>query len=204
MFGFEREGERAAAFNLAGAHLSKHAQLIELSRTCGSLLMPLVQRSAAFNSIDTARLSRSPRRAPYASLTAARTSSCSTQRRSPGQRSGVARLFDGFFRPPPCAPFASVCASGVRLRIASKLASVVMLKNGELQLEGVSLHKLPHATYEIDPEHIRSVYNEMDLNGDGFVDRDELKGLLNALGLPCSANSFYVTYARSRLVTSCL
>ena len=82
------------------------------------------------------------------------------------------------------------------MRIASKLASVVMLKNGELAID-FSLHKHPHATYEIDPKHIRSVYNEMDLNGDGFVDRDELKGLLNALGLPCSANSFYVTYARS-------
>jgi hypothetical protein len=106
---------------------------------------------------------------------------------------GVHNFFHGFFTPPNALRMASVSSETWQMRLASRLASVVILRNGELALDGITMVKGAKPNY-LDENQVRSMFNEIDTDGNGFIDRHELLPLLEALGLPAN-NTRYVKCA---------
>lgn len=121
--------------------------------------------------------------------------SCGTALRA-GQSAlgkGVQRFFQGFFTPPSASRLASLSPESWQTRVASNLASVVVLRNGKVALSGVTVVNSPKA-HHLDECQVRSVFNEIDTDGNGFIERHELVPLLEGLGLPAS-NTRYVKCA---------
>jgi hypothetical protein len=92
-----------------------------------------------------------------------------------------------FFNPPNAVRLANVSNSRWKLKLATKLAGVVMLPNGERALDDMTL---THKAHELDQAQIRSMFDDMDLNKDGALDHDELVALLDQMGLPGSNSSY--------------
>lgn len=91
---------------------------------------------------------------------------------------GLRQFFHGFWSCPNGAQFAAIASSaGDRLR---QVVSV----NGQLALSGVNIDKQKRA--RLPDEQIRDIFNDMDRNGNGYIDTEEFQLLIQRLGLPAS------------------
>ena len=109
-------------------------------------------------------------------------------------------FFHGFFSPPQCIQLAGNSSARWQLRLVSKLAGVVMLRNGEWSKDTAVMQD-PTAP-RLDEYQVRTMFDEMDVNGDGFIDRDELLHWLSAVGLPASNSCYLGCELRSVLLVS--
>eukprot|EP00892_Ulva_mutabilis_P000936 jgi/Ulvmu1/10843/UM007_0017.1 len=91
---------------------------------------------------------------------------------------GLGRFLNGFWACPNGSQFAAIASdAGDHLR---KVVSV----NGQLALSGVNLDKQRRA--RLPDEQIKSMFSDMDRNGNGYIDADEFQLLIQHLGLPAS------------------
>lgn len=91
---------------------------------------------------------------------------------------GMGKFFHGFWSCPNGSQFAAIASdAGDHLR---KVVSV----NGQLALSGVNLDKQRRA--RLPDEQIRKMFDDMDSNGNGYIDTDEFQLLIQRLGLPAS------------------
>lgn len=91
---------------------------------------------------------------------------------------GLGQFFHGFWSCPNGSQFAAIAGSaGDRLR---QVVSV----NGQLALSGVNLDKQRRA--RLPDDQIRSMFDDMDRNGNGYIDTEEFHQLIQHLGLPAS------------------
>jgi hypothetical protein len=173
-------GRAAQVAVLNGLTAQRSTSLVQALQSCAALLAPAV-RSMYTTSNSSPFSGRSQQAFASANLSASTSRSRQTERR-PG-------FWHGFFSPPSMAHFASINAASAQMRIAARLAhAAVLTRGGELALEWDGFSADPgHKAHELSQEQVRSMFDEMDLDSDGRLSRDELLALVDALGLPCSS-----------------
>jgi hypothetical protein len=176
-----RDGESSAALNWILAR--KSAGLAEAVRAVGGLVLPASRRPNVINYIVTGGTEGFLQSRPFASVVG-------RAKRVQASSSGKQGFFQGFFTPPSCSnlDLASISSTKWQLRVASKIAGIIMMKNGELAVDASLVRG--ETSHGLDEAQVRGMFDEMDVNGNGFIDRDELLNLLQGLGLPANNSSY--------------
>lgn len=91
---------------------------------------------------------------------------------------GLAHFFQGFWACPNGSRFAAIASdAGQRLR-------EVVYANGQLALSGAKLDTRRRA--RLPDTQVRAIFDDMDRNGNGYIDAEEFHQLIQRLGLPAS------------------
>jgi hypothetical protein len=97
----------------------------------------------------------------------------------------VVRFFDGF-----CDSPKNICLASLAEGAGEHLQEVISV-NGQLVLSGMRLRKRP--SKRLQESEIRSMFEELDRDGNGYIETHEMLEACKALGLP--ANTEYLRYA---------
>lgn len=165
-------GALLAFVNAFNHERSNHS--IQTVQTIGEVLQRGIYHSRRF--VDTALHTRDQgATSSGAAPNAAHVRSASITRST---SEGLGNFFHGFWSCPNGNQFGAIaCSAGDRLR---QVVSV----NGQLALSGVNLDKQKRA--RLPDEQIRAIFNDMDRNGNGYIDTEEFQLLIQHLGLPAS------------------
>lgn len=187
--------------SLANAALQEHHhQTIRTAKSVAALF-PLSRIARSFKSSVTSDVHADASSAcalfdiaPFSSISSAQTSPTRAgPLRDPSPINGLLtrsnRFFNGVLDCPNQALFASLSSRSLVGALGVVLRASVVSINGQRTIQGIKLDG--SQAKRLDDAQIRAVFDDIDRNADGFIDKDEFVALLQQMGLP--TNNHYLT-----------